>query len=86
MPVPVRGDGVYGGRICKSWIDFGTWPKDRSLRLVFSEPSWVWSNSSGHETGDRPVIALKTTDAAAERARCYSLYSECNEHRSNGCS
>lgn len=72
--VPVRGDGVYGGRIFKSWIDFGTWgqpPKDRSLRLVFSEPSWVWSNASAHEAGDRPVIPLKTTDAAAERAMLF---------------
>ena len=45
VPVPETGDGVFGGAIYGTWIDFGTIPgPGGSIQLVFSTAEWVFSS------------------------------------------
>jgi hypothetical protein len=63
VSVPRSGDGVYGGPIHQSWIDFGTWfqqpPSSKSLELVFLAAEWAWSNTS---SGIHVPTLIKTDD------------------------
>lgn len=66
IPVPVRGDGVFGGEVYESWIDFGTWmqaPGSRSIQLILSTVTWEWQNASV------PFIPMKGDDEMAEKQR-----------------
>lgn len=51
IPVPIRGDGVFGGAVHNTWIDFGAWltKPSKSVELVFSRVAWDWSNASTWE-------------------------------------
>jgi hypothetical protein len=49
IPVPRRGDGVFGGALFDTWIDFGTWLQrgkgKKSMQLVFSNVTWTWTDT-----------------------------------------
>lgn len=41
VPVPISGDGVYGGKVYDTWIDFNSNDGDsKLLHLVFSNVTW----------------------------------------------
>jgi hypothetical protein len=42
VPIPFAGDGIFGGRMYDSWIDFNpATDRNKVLHLVFSKVSWT---------------------------------------------